>query len=84
MDTVDATSLGSGPAKQEAGPGVEVLKFAMKKDCFSRDTSFNYHNDEYQLEICFVLTEKVGLVPVDLPYNTRSARCKSNSAHDVI
>lgn len=40
-DIVETTPTGFGATKMEAGPEVEVVKFAMKNYCFIRDTFFN-------------------------------------------
>lgn len=82
-DSVYTISKASGAAETKAEPQKEVLKSAMKKCCFTRDTSFNDLENEYELGSGSVLTEKVNPVLADPPYSTRSARGQSNCAYDV-
>lgn len=50
--------MGSDAAEPEAGSEIELLNSAMKKYCFIRDASFNDLEEDYELEIGSVLTEK--------------------------
>lgn len=71
---VHKTSACSGAAEPEAGPEIEVLKPALKKQCSFRNTSFNDFEDGYELESGSVFTKKVNLVLADPHYRICSAR----------
>lgn len=79
----ETVPTGSGGKETVEGPKVVVLRSPMKQYCFLRDASFDNLEDEYELDTACSLTEKMNLVPVDLPCNTRSARSQSNCTHDV-
>lgn len=53
---VNRILTGSSFAEPKAGPEVEVVKYAMKKYCFIRDSSFNNLGDEYELDTGSVRT----------------------------
>lgn len=80
---VETILTSSGAAVPKAGPELELLKSAMMKYFFIRDTSFSDDEDEYELDTGSNPTENVDLALADLPYSTRSAWGQSNSAHDV-
>lgn len=48
-DSMGTVSTGSGAAELEAGTEIQVLKSAMKKRCFIRDTAFSDLEDEFEL-----------------------------------
>lgn len=81
-NTVDLISTGSGAAKPDAEPEVEMLKYAMKKYAYVQKILFNDFKDEYKPETGSFPTSKVNLSAADPPYSTCSARAWPNSAHD--
>lgn len=80
---VDTAPTGSGAAQPEAEPEIEMLRSAMEKYCFVRDTLFNDLEDKYELDTRSVLTEEANLVLAHPRYSICSARGQPNSAHDV-
>lgn len=80
---LDAFSMGSSAAETKSGPRVEILKSAMKKHCFIRDTSFNDVDDENELETSSDLKKKSIRSSSISRINTRSARDQTKFAHGV-
>lgn len=66
-DIADTIPPGSGAAEPEAGTQADLLKYAIKKYCFTWDSSSSDLGDEFELEAAYVLTEKANLVLADLP-----------------
>lgn len=73
-EIVATTPTGFSAAEPKAGPEVQLLKSAKKKYCFTRNTSCNDLDEEYELKTGSILTERVNLVFTDPPYSNRSAR----------
>lgn len=68
-------------AKPDARPEVELLKCALKKHPFIRNTLLNDLRDEHELDTVRIGT--VNLVPVNPPYITLTARGQSDCAHNL-
>lgn len=77
----DTTSTSADAAELEAGQEEEVGKSAAKKYRFIRESSFHNLGNDYDLDASIFLTERVGPVPPESTYSTRSAHDQSNSAH---
>lgn len=82
-DIDDRTTMFSCAAEPKVRLEVKMMRSAMNKHFFIRDTPFSNLEDEYALRLGSVLTGKVSNVLAGPQYSTRSKRGHSNSAHDV-
>lgn len=79
----DPTPTGFGAAESKVRPEGETLKSVTRNYCFIQDISFNDLEDECEFAPGSVRTIKVSRALTDPPYNIRSARGRSNSAHNL-
>lgn len=82
-DSVPTSLTGFGGATTEAGREVGLLKSALKNLCLIPDIFFIDFKDGSELRTGSALIQIVSLILVNPPYNARSRRCRSNSAHNL-
>lgn len=79
----DATLAVFGKRQLEAKSPFHALKVAMKDYCLVKSTSFDEPTDRNGLETGSARHQNISLVLANPTQNTRRARGRASSAHDV-